>query len=233
MDDSRYFQQNKKRLGKDFWGPPAWCVIHILAITLRKGTKKEYEEFLWLLTKLLPCDYCKANLVKKLRELPPEKYLTDNQKAFWYTYIIHDLANQHISSHHPKSTKVSPSFDEVKLSYVDALRYHRDEFIGHAVWTMIHILAATLRSENVVYYKRFLELLTVLLPNQDYRDNLRNFLRNYNIDPYLRSNHDAFFYSYILHKTINEYLSKPSPPYTVIKNFYFSSLGEECDDCKV
>ena len=233
MDSNSYFQHNKKRLGKDFWGPPIWCVIHILAITFNKSNKEEYVEFLWLLTKLLPCDYCKANLVKKLKEIPPEKYLTDNKKAFWYTYIIHDFVNQHISYHNPKSPKISPSFDEIKLSYVKSLKYNRNEFIGHAVWNMIHILAATLKSENAIYYKRFLELLTVLLPDQDYRINLQNFLEKYNIDPYLRSNHDTFFYSYILHKTINEHLSKYSPPYEVIKNFYFSSLGEECDDCKV
>jgi len=93
MDNNGYFQHSKKRLGKDFWGPPIWCVIHILAMTLRKGTNEEYKKFLWLLTKLLPCDYCKSNLDKKLEENPPEKYLTNNKKAFWYSYINHDLAN--------------------------------------------------------------------------------------------------------------------------------------------
>ena len=182
---------------------------------------------------MLPCDYCKGNLIKKLEEYPPEKYLSSNQKAFWYSYIIHDLANQHITLHNPKTPKYSPTFEEVKNLYIKSLKYNRDEFIGHAVWTTIHVLAATLRSENAQEYKRFLELLTVLLPDESYRKSLSNFLIENPIGPYLRNNHDAFFYSFILHMTINESIGKHSPSYDSVKKFYFSSLGEECDDCKV
>ena len=147
--------------------------------------------------------------------------------------MVHDLANQHISTIHPQTPKKSPSFDSAKNSYIQATKYQESEFCGHAIWTIIHILAVTLRSENSKEYKRMLELLTVLLPNQDSRNSLRKFLDQYPIDPYLRNNNDAFFYSYMLHKIINQQIGKQSPPYEVVKNFYFSSLGEECNDCKI
>jgi len=229
-------QRKKKKSspkGRDFWGPPLWCITHIFAISLRPGTEKEYVEFLWLLTKLLPCPFCKTNLEKKLIKYPPANYLGDKVKAFWYSYMLHDLANQHISKYHPESPKSSPSFDDAKDAYTKALAYHGNEFCGNAVWSSIHILAATLKPENAANYKRMLELLTVLLPEQKCRTSLEKFLKQYPIDPHLRNNHDAFFYSFILHKTINESIRKQSPSYEVVKNFYFSSLGEECDDCNV
>jgi hypothetical protein len=219
--------------GKDFWGPPIWRLIHIFAITISPERKEAYKEFLWLLTKLLPCDYCKSNLIQKLKEHPPEKFLSDSNKAFWYSYMIHDLANQNISKHNPRSPKFSPIFDEVRNFYIKNLKTQGDIFCGNAVWTVIHILAVTLKPENAIEYKRVLELLTILLPYKEWRKSLRGFLEHTHITYYLRNNHDTFLYSYMLHKTINQKIGKDSPTYEIVKNFYFSSLGEECDSCTV
>jgi hypothetical protein len=219
--------------GKDFWGPPIWYLIHTLAITLRPGTEDSYEEFLWLLTVLLPCDYCKEHLIQKLKTHPPENFLSDNNKAFWYSYVIHDLANQHISDHNPRTPKYSPNFDEVKNFYIKNLKTQGHVFCGHVTWTVIHILAATLKPDNALEYKRLLELLVILLPYKEWRTSLNHFLGQNSINPYLRNNHDTFLYSYMLHKKINQRNGKVSPQYEIVKNFYFSSLGEECDDCRI
>jgi len=104
------------KMGKDFWGPPVWATIHILAATLKPENSADYVQFLWLLTKLLPCDVCKINLAAKLQKIPPEKYMTNNRDAFFYSYLIHDLANRHISEH-TGQVKVSPPFDDVKAYY--------------------------------------------------------------------------------------------------------------------
>jgi len=102
--------RKKSPKGKDFWGPPIWTMIHILAICLDPKNSKEYEEFLWLLTRLLPCDYCKKNLAKKIQAHPPRDYLNSSDQAFLYTYMVHDLANQHITKYNPGKPKISPLF---------------------------------------------------------------------------------------------------------------------------
>ena len=81
-------------------------------------------------------------------------------------------------------------------------------FWGPRVWNAIHILAATMRVENALAYKRFLELLTHLLPDEQSRENLRDTLKRYPVDPYLRNNHDAFAYTFALHDLINKKLRK-------------------------
>ena len=215
--------------GKDFWGPVEWGIIHILAAILRPGNEEYFIRFMWTLTHLLPCDYCKGNLEKKLRSIDARKYEGSNS-MFWYTYIIHDMANRHISKQYPdKPPKISPPFDDVLIYYSNP----DPTFWGPIVWASIHILAVTLRRENAEYFREFLGMLVHLLPTEDTSRKLGKFLNEYPVEPYLRNNHDAFFYTYMLHDNINKQLGKTSPPFQDVKSFYFSSMGEECSDCKV
>jgi len=103
------------KTGKDFWGPNIWATIHILASTYRPENKEQFKSFLWSLTYLLPCDFCRKNLEKKLLSHPPDNFLNNRDDAFYYTYLLHDLANQHISTYHRK--KKSPPYEVVKKYY--------------------------------------------------------------------------------------------------------------------
>ena len=216
--------------GKDFWGPPVWIMFHILCIVLKSGNIKDLIRFMELLSKLIPCDYCKMNLIKKLKAYPPQPYMTSPEKAFFYSYMIHDLANQHITSH-TKETKTSPPFDNAFGYYMSLSQ--DPKYWGPPIWTSIHIFAATLTPENAEYYKEFLFLLVKLLPNEQSRKTLLTILNKHDIDSYLRSNHDAFYYSFKIHDIVNKQHHKKSPLFEDVKSFYFSALGEECNDCKV
>ncbi len=120
---------SKVKKSKNMWGPPIWATIHILAATLRPENGEAYKNLLFSLTKLLPCDYCRDNLLKKLTDHPPDKYLRNNHDAFFYSYLLHDLANQHITEHtpplqggdNPSDPKISPPFDDVKAYYFNSL----------------------------------------------------------------------------------------------------------------
>lgn len=221
--------------GKDFWGPPTWITLHILAFCLRVEVADSFREFLVVLTKLIPCQECRDNLVKKLNYVPPGEYLSSSEKAFLYTYIIHDLANQHISKQ-KKTLKVSPPFDGIYEKYHHHLKTndYPPGFWGPNVWSVIHIFAATTTPENGEYFAKFLILLCDLLPDQNSRQLLHSFLVKKSPQMYLRSNHDTFFYSYLLHDFVNQRLGKKrSPPYSYVKPIYFTALGKECEECNV
>ena len=118
--------ERPKVKGKNFWGPPIWTTIHILAATLSPETAQYYKTFLECLTHLLPCEQCKRNLAEKLRNHPPDAYLSNNHDAFFYTYMLHDLANEHISAEHIENghselQKESPNYDEIKAFYFSGL----------------------------------------------------------------------------------------------------------------
>lgn len=227
-DSSKKLTSNKK--GKDFWGPPEWGLLHIICYLYKEGTEKELLDYLWSLTFLLPCDYCKDHLAQKLKNIPPTKYIKQGRKGvFLYSYIIHDLANQHITHYNKKTPKSSPPYEEVVERYKELTE--KGNWVSY-VWASLHILSATLRQESTEQFKKMLEALCVLLPKET-GNTLHTLLTQYPIDPYLRNNNDAFFYTYMLHDVVNKKLGKKSPPYKDVKTFYFSSLGEECNDCKV
>lgn len=232
MDIDELFYSSTKK-GKDFWGRPQWGTIHILCYTLQPGKEKFLEEYLFLLTKLLPCDECKKNLEYKLIHHPPHQYIKSSnvsQTAFYYSYILHDLANQDITLKNPNlRPKISPPYetalDKYRIITSSTLMYRY-------IWASIHILTVTLRQENMQYYKRMLQVLSELLRERD-GDYLRSFLEKYPIEPYLRNNQDAFFYSYMIHDVMNKKLGKISPPYHDVKVHYFSALRQECNECGV
>jgi len=107
--------------GNDFWGPSEWKSLHVLGATFRPENSKIFLDRLWGATKTLPCEKCRENLKTKLQMYPPEPYLTNNNNAFFYTYFLHDLVNQHLTKLNPKNPKISPPFDEVKSIYFNAL----------------------------------------------------------------------------------------------------------------
>jgi hypothetical protein len=230
--DEDILQISTTKKGKDFWGPPQWGTIHILCYFSKKENEKYLVEYLWVLTQLLPCDFCRQNLKKKLLKYPPEAYVDHKNtgSAFLYSYILHDLANEDITAKNPdKPPKISPVYEEIEKRYENIINYG---LWYRYIWASIHILAITLRSENIKYYKRMLELLVLLLPQRE-GNSLKEFMEKYPIDPYLRNNQDTFFYSYVVHDLINRKLGKISPPYQTVKIHYFSALNEECNNCRV
>ena len=107
--------------GKSFWGPPIWFAIHALSAVLRPENAEYYKQFLESLTHLLPCEECKNNLKLKLTSHPPDAYLSNNDDAFFYSYMLHDLANENISQEHPDTPKESSNYDEIKTFYFNGL----------------------------------------------------------------------------------------------------------------
>lgn len=200
--------------GKAFWGQHMWKIIHYFSWQ----NNPYFENLLWCLTHLLPCEMCRNNLIKKLQKYPIESYSNSGESMLYYTYMFHDLVN--------KSTKkTSPSFDNVK-HYISQLKFND---IIETIWYSIHTLSATVKEDNAYYFKEYLIILANLLP-QNYSKIYSDFLRKYPIDSYLRSHSDAFFYGYLFHQHLSK---KRLPPYLSMKAYYFSGVGEECKDCKV
>lgn len=212
--------------GKDFWGPVLWTLIHLLALA---SVRPEYFiEFLWILTRLLPCDYCKNNLITKLKSHPPEKYI---EILFKYSYIVHDLANKHITKIHPAEPKISPPYNEVYAWYTG--RLYNTLLWEEILWKTLFILSATLREENAKYFLRLLHILPFMIPIRSIHDPLSNIIQSNDPIRYLRNNHDAFFYVYTIYSKYNRIHGKQTHHFIDIKSRYFSALGEECNECQM
>jgi hypothetical protein len=110
--------------GKAFWAHPIWETIHIIAAAYKYSPEaaKAFVSMLeGLMNYFLPCDKCRANLKKKLETMPIEPYLFSNHDLFFYTYMLHELANRQISQEHPDAPKTSPPYLEIKQHYFSKL----------------------------------------------------------------------------------------------------------------
>lgn len=100
--------------GKDFWGPAFWKTIHSMAASYTPKQKKAFEEFMYGLIVLLPCDACRDHLRQNLKTLPMENYMIDNHSLFLWSYYLHDIVNRQLG-------KTSPPFTLVKEAYFKGL----------------------------------------------------------------------------------------------------------------
>ena len=99
-----------------FAGPAGWLTLHSAATTY-EPTPSRREGFKALVKGFetnFPCENCRRNFSKHLKELPLEKYLGNRDELFLWTYLMHDKVNQ------LKKVK-SPPLQRVKKYYFESL----------------------------------------------------------------------------------------------------------------
>lgn len=117
-----YFKGGKEDGKKDdkenilFWEDHFWFVIHMLATTLQPEYAKEYKKFLVSIVQLIPSEKLRNVLESSMKTIPPDAYLSNNHDAFFYSYVLRDIANSKL--HNPKS---SQNYDDMKSYYFTAL----------------------------------------------------------------------------------------------------------------
>ena len=80
------------------WGPPLWHFLHTMSFNYPvKPTamdKKYYKQFILSLRNILPCRYCRENLMKNLKVLPLTAQDMKNRTAFSkWVFKLHELIN--------------------------------------------------------------------------------------------------------------------------------------------
>jgi len=107
-----------------FAGPAVWMHLHSTAAAY-DGSTTQKNAFIKLVQSIqdnFPCERCRRNLVKHLKELPLGQYLGNRDELFLWTYLMHDKVNklkQGISSTDPQIC--SPPLDEIKKYYFESL----------------------------------------------------------------------------------------------------------------
>jgi len=98
------------------WGPSVWMFLHTMSFNYpvqpTEEEKNNYRNFVLSLKNVLPCKYCRMNLVKNFRVLPLTKNHMKNRETFSrYIYDLHELINQML---HKKSNL---TYEDVRERY--------------------------------------------------------------------------------------------------------------------
>ena len=80
------------------WGPSLWHYLHTMSFNYpvhpTAQDKKHYREFVQSLVHVLPCKYCRLNLVKNFKTLPLTYSDMESRDTFSrYVYKLHELIN--------------------------------------------------------------------------------------------------------------------------------------------
>ena len=81
------------------WGPSMWHTLHTISFNYpvkpTKKHKKDYKKFIMSLKKVLPCKYCRINMVKNLKAVPLNKKALKNRTNFSkWMYNLHEHVNK-------------------------------------------------------------------------------------------------------------------------------------------
>lgn len=98
------------------WGPSLWHVLHTISFNYpnepSKDQKKHYKNFVLNLQNVLPCKYCRINLVTNFKQLPLTNECMKNRHTFsMYIYNLHELINKMLNK------KSGLSYDDVRERY--------------------------------------------------------------------------------------------------------------------
>ena len=210
-------------MDRKFWGPSTWCMIHSAAAGYKQEYRVSFKQFANSLPDLLPCQYCRQNLIKEYNVLPlTDQSLANNKALFMWSYFIHDLVNKRLSK------RASPAYPLAEQYYFS--RAHKNDFWGPCFWRAIHSFSASYRPAVKQAFKQFVYSLNGIIPCERCKG---HFQRNLNQIPltedYLKNSHNLFLWSYLLHDLVNRQLGKISPPFEEIKAQYFNA--EICGSC--
>ena len=81
------------------WGPPLWHSLHTISfnypINPTEEQKKQYFNFYNSLQGVLPCRYCRENLIKNMEKLPLNMGVFKNRESLSkYIYELHETINK-------------------------------------------------------------------------------------------------------------------------------------------
>jgi hypothetical protein len=81
------------------WGPSLWHVLHTMSFNYptnpTREQKKYFRDFILNLVHVLPCKYCRDNLVKNFKALPLTHSDMENRNTFSkYVYHLHEAVNK-------------------------------------------------------------------------------------------------------------------------------------------
>jgi hypothetical protein len=98
------------------WGPSMWMFLHTMSFNYpvepTEEEKKNYRDFVLSLKNVLPCKYCRMNLVKNFEQLPLTMADMKNRESFSrYIYELHELVNRMLDK------KSNLTYEDVRERY--------------------------------------------------------------------------------------------------------------------
>ena len=106
-----------------FWGPPAWKLLHTVAVAYdaSPASKRHMRSFLEVLPFILPCKFCRASLTEHYEKLPYGPALESRETFEKWMYNLHNLVNDKLEKQ-GQQLGSRPAFRDVQAQYAQILQ---------------------------------------------------------------------------------------------------------------
>jgi hypothetical protein len=106
-----------------FWGPSGWRLFHMITFAYKpEKDKAAMRQFFEVLPFVLPCKYCRANLIEHYETKPLEPALQNKETLTKWMYDIHNMVSAKLRSQ-GQTVPEAPPFSAVKQHYEERLAY--------------------------------------------------------------------------------------------------------------
>lgn len=110
------------------------------------------------------------------------------------------------------------------------------KFWGPHVWFTIHTFAVSYDPAVPATKKAFLSFINscvYLLPCMACREHMIANMKKIPIEGYFGSNETLLLWTYYFHDLVNKSIlpQKHSPPFAVVRDYYFKGLNRPCREC--
>lgn len=84
-------------MNQNIWGPHLWFILHTITINYplkpTEDDKKNYKNFFLSLEKVIPCNICKKNYKRHIKEIPIDDKLNSRKDLFEWMVDMHNVVN--------------------------------------------------------------------------------------------------------------------------------------------
>lgn len=195
------------------WGKHIWKSIHFLTYPYKnkKCNLKNYKIFFDSLGYILPCIYCRNSYKIFCQEQPLTLY--EPLDIFYWTYCIHNKVNDKLRNQ-GNNIPPNPSFKKIQSFYNNLQTENCQNFINKMIYFITFNYANNPNPELKKHYMAFFWSLLRILPNNQYKINIKKMFDKHPIQNYLKNANDLFYWAYLItnnkktFKQLKKYYSK-------------------------
>lgn len=152
----KYFY-NDSVIVTSIWGPSYWYIIHTIAKNYQQCLRIYVKAFFEYLEYILPCNVCIEGMNEFKQQNDVDKYLSSAKDLFYFTYLLHQHANERTGKHVTVPCNVIYYFfNKISQKY------------GHVVNFIFNVATNSIfpEEQNIAILNKVYKLLYVLLPQE-------------------------------------------------------------------
>lgn len=186
-----------------------WNAIHIIGKTFNPDNELARESFVGFfvcLADLLPNIPARESLSSFIWQQPVERFISSSDTAFEWTYRLHSYINTIKRRQGQLSSDITIEQAYKKYSNINKTDWSR------AIWFLMHYISANLPSrlsaDQAEAFTAFIVCLRYLLPCQECRNHMNDYITDTQLGPCLRTNKDVFEWTWKFHNSVNTRIGK-------------------------